>query len=69
MLENSYAFYSTCGGNASLSTIEPVYWNGSIIDIYDFDGDATLQNAIVNKLIGKNFGDLYINDPPNSALG
>jgi hypothetical protein len=68
MFENTYAYYSTGGGNTSLDTIQPMYRSKSIIDIYDFDGDATAQNGIVNELVGMGFGGLYLDDPPNSSL-
>jgi hypothetical protein len=55
--------------DASLDTIEPMYRSKSIIDIYDFDDDAAVQNGIVNELVGMGFGGLYIDDPPNSSLG
>jgi len=68
MFENSYFYFSTGGGNASLDTIEPMYRSKSIIDIYDFDGNATVQSGIVNDLLGMGFGGLYLKDPPNSPL-
>jgi hypothetical protein len=46
-----------------------MYRSKSIIDIYDFDDDAAVQNGIVNELVGMGFGGLYIDDPPNSSLG
>jgi hypothetical protein len=68
MFENSYGYYSTGGGNASLDTIEPMYRRKSIIDIYDFDDDAAVQNGIVNELVEIGFGGLYIDDLPNRSL-
>jgi hypothetical protein len=56
MFENSYSYFSTGGGNTSLDTIEPMCRSKSIIDIYDFDGDATVQSGIVNELVGMGFG-------------
>lgn len=45
-----------------------MYRSKSIIDIYDFDGDASVQTGIVNELVGVGFGELYLDDPPNSSL-
>jgi hypothetical protein len=68
MFENSYSYFSTGGGNNSLSTIKPMYRSKSIIDIHHSDGDATVQSGIVNDLVGMGFGGLYLKDPPNSSL-
>jgi hypothetical protein len=53
MFENSYSYFSTGGGNTSLSTIKSMYRSKTIIDIYDFDGDSEVQG--ISELLNVSF--------------